>query len=51
MHIPVIPEEQAWATRQTLPDAPWNFLDELLVKEKGYRARGGKFIVPIRNPG
>jgi hypothetical protein len=51
MHIPVIREEEA-ATNP--PDyylmLPWNFLDELLLKEKAYRDRGGKFIVPIPEP-
>ncbi len=51
MHIPVIPEEDVQGKP---PDyylmLPWNFLDELLVKEKDYRARGGKFIIPIPEP-
>ena len=51
MHIPVITEEEA-ATKP--PDyylmLPWNFLDELLKKESAFRARGGKFIVPIPEP-
>jgi SAM-dependent methyltransferase len=51
MHIPVITEEDA-ASR--LPDyyllLPWNFAEELLAKEKEYRLRGGKFIVPIPEP-
>lgn len=51
MHIPVIPEQDAWSNP---PDyylmLAWNFLDELLAKEEDYRARGGKFIVPIPEP-
>lgn len=51
MHIPVIPEQEAWSNP---PDyylmLAWNFLDELLEKEKEFRARGGKFIVPIPEP-
>lgn len=51
MHIPVIPEQEAAANP---PDyylmLAWNFLEELLAKEKDYRARGGKFIVPIPEP-
>jgi hypothetical protein len=51
MHIPVIPEQEAWSNP---PDyylmLAWNFLEELLAKEKEYRARGGKFIVPIPEP-
>lgn len=51
MHIPVIAEEQA---RENQPDyylvLPWNFLDEFLQKERGFRENGGKFIVPIPEP-
>jgi SAM-dependent methyltransferase len=51
MHIPVISEEDAW---QNHPDyyliLPWNFLDEFLEKEKVFRERGGRFIVPIPEP-
>ncbi len=51
MHIPVVPEDDV---RSNPPDyylmLAWNFLDELLAKEKDYRARGGKFVVPIPEP-
>jgi hypothetical protein len=51
MHIPVITEQEATSR---LPDyyllLPWNFAEELLAKEQPYRARGGKFIVPIPEP-
>jgi hypothetical protein len=51
MHIPVITEQEA-ASRP--PDyyllLAWNFAEELLAKEKQYRSRGGKFIVPIPEP-
>jgi hypothetical protein len=51
MHIPVIDEKEA-ASR--VPDyyllLPWNFAEELLAKEAGYRSRGGRFILPIPEP-
>jgi hypothetical protein len=51
MHIPVIPEEEAWSNPpEYYLMLPWNFLDELLEKEKDHRARGGKFVVPIPEP-
>lgn len=51
MHIPVIREDEA---RSNPPDyyllLPWNFGEELLAKERDFRTRGGKFIVPIPEP-
>ncbi|MBI4445923.1 MAG: NTP transferase domain-containing protein [Acidobacteria bacterium] len=51
MHIPVIDEEEAM---KNPPDCflllPWNFKNELLQKNKLYRERGGKFIIPIPTP-
>lgn len=47
-NIPIISEEEARTLR---PDyflvLPYHFLDEMLVREKEFIDRGGKFIVPI----
>jgi len=46
--IPIISEEDARAKK---PDyflvLPYHFLDEMLVRERDFIARGGKFIVPV----
>ena len=46
--IPIISEEEA---RKKMPDyflvLPYHFLDEMLIREKDFIARGGKFIVPV----
>jgi len=48
MHIPVFPEGRF---HEAPPDyallLAWNYSDEILHKEEGYRQAGGKFIVPI----
>ncbi len=51
MHIPVVFEEEVW---NNPPDyyllLPWNFQQELLEKERAFRAKGGKFIIPVPDP-
>lgn len=47
-NIPIISEEDA---RAMMPDyflvLPYHFLDEMLVREKEFIDRGGKFVVPV----
>lgn len=51
VHIPIC--EPARIV-QDLPDyvviLPWNFKDEILEQQAAFRARGGKFIIPIPEP-
>ena len=51
MHIPVIDEAEAM---KNPPDyflmLPWNFSEELIAKNRPYRERGGKFIIPVPSP-
>jgi len=50
-HIPVEPPERLAASeiRDTLLLA-WNFAEEVLRQQSGYRSHGGRFIVPIPTP-
>lgn len=48
--IPIVSEEEA---REAQPDyflvLPWAFVNEFYEREREWRAKGGKFIVPLKN--
>jgi len=54
MHIPVVSSGRIDKTFRDLPNyalvLAWNYLDEILEKERKYRELGGKFVVPIPEP-
>jgi SAM-dependent methyltransferase len=51
LHIPIFDPSRL---ENELPDyvviLPWNFKDEILVQEAGFRDKGGKFVIPIPEP-
>lgn len=51
MRIPVVsPDAIAERRPDYLLILAWNFGDEIMAQQEGFRARGGKFIVPIPEP-
>ena len=52
MHIPVVgPERLAEDDPDYLLVIAWNFAEEIVRQQEAFRKRGGRFIVPIPEPG
>lgn len=45
--IPIVTEEEARKNADYFLILPWAFLDEFMRREEPWRARGGRFIVPL----
>jgi len=45
--IPIVPEDEARKEADYLLVLPWAFLSEFLERERAWRERGGRFIVPL----
>ena len=45
--IPIVPEEEARASADYFLILPWAFLNEFLARERDWREKGGRFIVPL----
>ena len=45
--IPIVPEEEARQKADYFLVLPWAFLAEFLERERAWRGRGGRFIVPL----
>ena len=48
--IPIVSEPEARAHAKNFLVLPWHFLDEIMLREKDFLARGGKLIAPLPNP-
>lgn len=50
-HVPIRPVS---AIEEERPDylliLPWNFADEIMAQQSAFRARGGRFILPVPTP-
>ena len=45
--IPIVSEEEARERADYFLVLPWAFLDEFVTRERAWRARGGRFLVPV----